>query len=135
MEQQTGGYIGRRRIEPYWYVIAVIVVILTAVFANHLVTGRTPSRIAIQIEIFDFNVFWYGIFIVSGIALGSWVTARLAMERARDDFEEYVPVAIREQPLTVLVLSGLKLDGLEVRAGVRFGEHHCPGNFTFAELG
>ena len=104
MEQQTGGFTGRRRIEPYWYVIAVIVVILTAVFANHLVTGRTPSRIAIQIEIFDFNVFWYGIFIVGGIALGSWVTARLAMERARDDFVEHVPAVIREQPLSNLKL-------------------------------
>lgn len=97
-------YTKGKRVEPYWYVIAVFGLITAIIFINHLITGITPSRIAFQIEVFNFSIFWYGIFIVGGIALGSWVTARLAAERARFDFEDHVSPELRKRPLNVLNL-------------------------------
>lgn len=104
MGQLSKIYTKGKRIEPYWYVIAVFGLIMAIIFINHLITGFTPSRIAFRLEVFNFSIFWYGIFIVLGIAMGSWVTARLAAERARVEFEERVPPDLRKRLLTSLNL-------------------------------
>jgi phosphatidylglycerol:prolipoprotein diacylglycerol transferase len=74
------------------------------VLINHLRTGQTPSRVAIHIEAFDFDIFWYGILIIGGVALGSYVTARLAAERAKWVFEESVPTKLRRISLSKIDL-------------------------------
>lgn len=86
-----------RRIEPYWYAIILVLALAGGLFAYHLATGDTPPRAAIIL--FGFPIYWYGIWIVTGIALGSWVVARLATARALRAFEATVPVAVRERPL------------------------------------
>ncbi len=86
-----------RRIEPYWYAIILVLALAGGLFAYHLATGDTPPRAAIIL--FGFPIYWYGIWIVTGIALGSWVVARLATARALRAFEATVPVAVRERSL------------------------------------
>jgi hypothetical protein len=86
-----------RRIEPYWYPIALIGVVAAALFAYHLATGFMPPRAAVTI--LGFPIYWYGIWIVTGVALGAWVVARLATERARRIFEGAVPADVRALPL------------------------------------
>jgi phosphatidylglycerol:prolipoprotein diacylglycerol transferase len=86
-----------RRIEPYWYPIALIGVVAAALFAAHLAMGYMPPRVAL--DIFGFPIYWYGIWIVTGVALGAWVVARLAAERARRIFEGAVPLSVRALPL------------------------------------
>lgn len=86
-----------RRIEPYWYVIAAIFAVAAALYGYHLATGVTPPRAAITIA--GFAVYWYGIWIITGVALGAWVVSRLADERARQVFQAAIPVALQERPL------------------------------------
>ena len=93
-----------RRIEPYWIAIVIFGLIAAALFLYHLLSGETPSRVAIHIAALDFDVYWYGIWIVSGIALGCWVVASLAGGRARQVFDQTVPQDIQEQPLSYLGL-------------------------------
>ena len=64
-----------RRIEPYWYPIFLVLALAGGLFAYHLATGNTPPRAAITL--FGFPIYWYGIWIVTGIALGAWVVARV----------------------------------------------------------
>ena len=94
----------KKRIEPYWYLIAVFGLGATIIYINHLVTGNTPSRVALHVGFLNFDIFWYGILIVGGIGLGSYVTSRLAMERARSDFEKSVPLKLRRLPVKNLSL-------------------------------
>ena len=94
----------RPRIAPYWVAIAFFVLFAAALFLYHLISGTTPSRVAIHIDVLDFDVFWYGIWIVSGIALGCWVVAALASERAQTVFDQTVPREIQQQPLSYLGL-------------------------------
>jgi len=94
----------RLRIEPYWYVIGLFIIGAAFVYIRHLVTGQTPGRVALHIGFLDFDIFWYGIFIVGGIALGTWVVSRLAAERARLTMEEHVHAKIRRRPLSELEL-------------------------------
>jgi phosphatidylglycerol:prolipoprotein diacylglycerol transferase len=95
---------GRTRPAPYWYVIAILLLALTILYIYHLATGITPSRTAVSLNIagFDFDIYWYGILIVTGIGLGCWVVADLAGQRALALFEETVPAAVRQQPLAAL---------------------------------
>lgn len=93
-----------KHIEPYWYLIAVLILGATIIYINHLVTGNTPNRVALHVGFINFDIFWYGILIVGGIGLGSYVTARLAMERAQSDFEEVVPLKLRKLPVGNLSL-------------------------------
>jgi phosphatidylglycerol:prolipoprotein diacylglycerol transferase len=74
-------------------------------YGYHLATGYTPPRAAV--DLFGFPLYWYGIWIVTGIGLGSWVVARLAAERARRAFEATVSPELRDRPL---VESGLSVD-------------------------
>ena len=94
----------RPQIAPYWYVIIFLLLVTGAIYIYHLVTGNTPSRVAIHIEALDFDIFWYGIWIVGGIALGSWVVASLAKERGIKLFNKSVPFKVRQRPLTSLEL-------------------------------
>jgi phosphatidylglycerol:prolipoprotein diacylglycerol transferase len=93
-----------RRVEPYWYPIVLILLVAAALFGVHLATGFTPPRAAF--DIFGFPVYWYGIWIVTGVALGAWVVARLAAERARRVFAATVPAEVRERPLAEAGLPG-----------------------------
>jgi hypothetical protein len=45
-------------------------------------------------------VYWYGIIIVSGIALGAWIVSRLAWQRWREAFLTAVPSPLHTLPLT-----------------------------------
>jgi phosphatidylglycerol:prolipoprotein diacylglycerol transferase len=86
-----------RRIEPYWYVIALILALAGGLYAYHLATGVTPPRAAVTI--LGVPIYWYGIWIVTGVALGAWVVARLAADRARRSYEAAVPPEVRARPL------------------------------------
>lgn len=107
-----------RRIEPYWYPITLILLVAAGLFGYHLATGFTPPRAAVNL--FGFPIYWYGIWIVTGIALGTWVVSRLATERGRRVFEAAVPAAMREKPLAeaglperaAALLAGRKIDTL-----------------------
>lgn len=104
MSKKSKSTVSRFRIQPFWYVIGLFILGALIVFINHLVTGQTPSNVAITIEVFNFDIFWYGIIIIGGIGLGSWVTATLAAEWAREDFNKTVPEKIQKRPLTKLEL-------------------------------
>ncbi len=107
-----------RRIEPYWYPIALILLVAAGLFGYHLATGVTPPRAAVNL--FGLPIYWYGIWIVVGVALGAWVVARLAAERGRRVFEVVVPAAVRDRPLAEAdlperaagLLAGQKLETL-----------------------
>ncbi|MCA9951856.1 MAG: prolipoprotein diacylglyceryl transferase [Anaerolineales bacterium] len=92
----------RINIAPYWYAIVAFLLLAAGIYANHLLTGVTPSRVAIHIPWVEFDVFWYGIWIVGGIALGCWVVASLARERGERLFRQTVPIKLRKRPLTSL---------------------------------
>jgi len=92
----------RIQIEPYWFIVAGLIAVGAALFIYHLVSGNTPDRAAITISAFNFDIFWYGIILVSGIALGAYVTSRLAKERAELTFQETVPQELRRVTLTSL---------------------------------
>lgn len=91
-----------KRLEPYWYAIGLFVVIAGGLFVYHLVTGVTPPRAAITI--LGFPIYWYGLWIIGGVALGAWVVSRLAATRAVETFEAAVPLESREIPLTEIGL-------------------------------
>ncbi len=112
----------RRRIEPYWYLIAVFALIMGIIFVDHIATARTPSRVAFHLDIFNLDVFWYGIFIVAGIALGAWVTATLASDWAEAKFDENVPWKLRTKPLTTLDLNDEMIQSLKKRKVNNLGE-------------
>ncbi|MFO7663276.1 MAG: prolipoprotein diacylglyceryl transferase [Chloroflexota bacterium] len=86
-----------KRLEPYWYAIGLFIIIAGALFIYHLATGNTPPRAALTI--FGFPIYWYGIWIVTGVALGAWVASRLAAGRAEGVFTDSVPAAIRDLSL------------------------------------
>jgi len=92
----------RIQIEPYWFIVAGLIAVGAALFIYHLVSGNTPDRAAITISAFNFDIFWYGIILVSGIVLGAYVTSRLARERAELTFQETVPQELRRETLTSL---------------------------------
>jgi len=71
--------------------------VAAGLYGYHLATGITPPRAAFTV--LGFSVYWYGIWIITGVTLGAWVVSRLADERARRMFDTIVPVAVRERPL------------------------------------
>ena len=86
-----------RRIEPYWYVIGLVLAMAGGLYAYHLATGVTPPRAAVNF--LGLPLYWYGIWIVTGVALGAWVVARLAADRAQIAYEAAVPPDVRARPL------------------------------------
>ena len=83
----------RRRIEPYWYVISLVLLALAVVYVVHLLTGFMPARAAFFV--FGLAIYWYAICILVGVSLGTWVVARLADRRARAIFAATVPAEVR----------------------------------------
>lgn len=88
-----------RRLEPYWYIIAAFLVGALALYVYHLATGFTPDRAALSIAALNWEIYWYGIIITAGIALGAYVVASLARERAVASWRAEVPAGLREEPL------------------------------------
>lgn len=93
-----------RALAPHWYVLIVLGVLGLLLYGVHLSSGYTPGRVAFTIPFLNVNVFWYGIIIMGGVALGAYVTSSLARERAVDLFTATVPANIRNRPLTKLDL-------------------------------
>lgn len=112
----------RPNIEPYWYLVALFIIGATIVYVRHLVTHQTPGRVAVHISFLDFDIFWYGILIVTGIALGTWVTSRLASERATRAMRAHVPAEIRRRPLSELPLSDEIAGAFEKRSLTTLGQ-------------
>lgn len=94
----------KHNFEPYWIPITAFLVIALGLYAYHLNTGWVPDRVAIRIEALNFNIYWYGVIIISGVVLGTYVTSRVAKEWAVRIFEEAVPIAVRRQPAADLDL-------------------------------
>ncbi|MFL7839447.1 MAG: prolipoprotein diacylglyceryl transferase [Candidatus Promineifilaceae bacterium] len=92
-------------IAPYWVAIALVALFAIALFLYHLTSGTTPSRVALHIEALDFDIYWYGIWIIGGVVLGCWVVASLASERARAIYNQTVPLEIQQQSLSFLGFS------------------------------
>ena len=60
----------RPHIEPYWYLIVPLLLVTAVLFINQLLTGKTPNRVAISIPSLNFDIYWYGIWIVGGDCSG-----------------------------------------------------------------
>lgn len=115
----------KRRIEPYWYVIALLLVIMAALFGAHLTTGWMPNRVAFTLPVVGLSVYWYGVVIMGGVILGCYVVASLAEQRARRLFTSDVPDTIRKQPI-----DQLKLDS-EIIAIVRKAKIQTIGELLY----
>ncbi len=92
----------KRKVEIYWIIIAVFLTIVGGLYIYHLITGQTPDRVALSLG--GFEIYWYGICIVGGIALGAYVVSRLAAERGTAVFVKEVPYNTRKQLLDNLDL-------------------------------
>ncbi|MBX3059108.1 MAG: prolipoprotein diacylglyceryl transferase [Anaerolineae bacterium] len=123
MRQQLSNWQQRLGVEPYWYLILGGLLLVTILFINHLRTGNTPAATAVVIPVLNLPIFWYGIFIVGGIALGGYVVSRLANERAVALFNEVVPASVQGQDTAVL--------GLSAELSLKLNQRHIT---TFGEL-
>lgn len=92
------------RVAAYWYVIVLWSVLALTLLLAHWLAGYMPGRVALRIAALDFDIYWYGVWIVGGIALGAFVVAELARARATAVFQQHVPLAVRQIPLTALDL-------------------------------
>lgn len=88
----------------YWTLIGLGLLAAAALFIYHLATGYTPNATAVTIPILNAPIYWYGICIMGGIALGAYVIASIAAERAEALFLATVPPHVRERPLATLNL-------------------------------
>jgi phosphatidylglycerol:prolipoprotein diacylglycerol transferase len=73
-----------RKVEPYWYIILVIALVTGGIYANHLNTHETPSRVAITLPLVDLPIYWYGVLIVGGIMLGAYTVTFEIRRRGLD---------------------------------------------------
>ncbi len=90
------------RIAWQWVVMALWVVALAGLFAYHLWTGTMPPATAFSL--LGLPVYWYGILIVGGIALGASFVSRLAWQRWREAFLAAVPADVMHLPITAVSL-------------------------------
>lgn len=90
------------KIEPYWYAIIFMGVLLGANYIYHLAAGRTPDRVFLRLG--GINLYWYGFLITTGIVLGAYVSARIIRERAVKSLNRCVPAELRQKPVTTLKL-------------------------------
>jgi phosphatidylglycerol:prolipoprotein diacylglycerol transferase len=104
MSETDPRFQARTGIEPYWPLIALFLILAAALYIYHLATGQTPDRAAFSIPIVELDVYWYGVWIVSGVALGGFVVSRLALRRARACFAAVVPAAVQQVPVASLAL-------------------------------
>lgn len=105
-------------IAPYWYPILFLLLVVTSLFANHLWTGAVPNRVAFRIPAFDFDVYWYGIWIVAGIGLGAYVVSYLARERGVAVLARHVPEAVQQKPVADLALPA-EIERILLKRGIR----------------
>lgn len=105
---------------PYWYVIVLFLLGGLGLYVYHVATGFTPSRVAISA--LDFNVYWYGILITFGIALGAYVVADLVWQRAIELFHQSVPAPIRQRDLEETTLAADLLKTLEANGLQELGD-------------
>lgn len=93
--------------EPHWLIIILFWLIMGGVYVAHLSTGWMPDRAALHLNLFgsDFPVYWYGIVIMIGVAVGASVTAYLVHQRGVKALEQTVPASIRQKDLVWLNLS------------------------------
>ncbi len=117
----------RRHIPPYWYLIIFFLLVAATLLVVHWLTGTTPNRVAIHIAALNFDIYWYGIWIVGGIALGAYVVSELARERATAVFQHHVPATIRQIPLTDLDLPD------EIQAILAKQKLHTLGDVLFQQ--
>ena len=103
LEGEGSKLLRRPKIEFYWIAIVVWSVALAVLFGYHLWTAQMPSATAVSI--FGLPVYWYGIIIVAGIALGAIIVSRLSWERWRQTFLAAVPDEVRALPVTAVPLS------------------------------
>ena len=103
LEGEGSKLLRRPKIEFYWIAIVVWSVALAMLFGYHLWTDQMPSATAVSI--LGLPVYWYGIIIVAGIALGAIIVSRLSWERWRQTFLATVPEAVRVLPVTAVSLS------------------------------
>lgn len=92
-----------RRLPRFWFIIAGFSLAVAIVYGYHLATGNMPSRVALSI--FGLDIYWYGIVIVTGIAVGAYVAAFLADERGREIFDTAVSTSLRNRPISSLRLT------------------------------
>ncbi len=102
MQDKLDSLENRLGFRVYWLIIGLGLLIVGIIFINHLRTGVTPDNTAVTI--FGLPVFWYGVVIMAGIALGAYVVSRLARDRATAVFNELVPPEARNRPLDSLSL-------------------------------
>jgi phosphatidylglycerol:prolipoprotein diacylglycerol transferase len=112
----------RLHIAPYWVAIALVGLFALTLFLYHLISGTTPNRVALHIEALDFDIYWYGIWIIGGVVLGCWVVASLASNRALAVFDRTVPLEIQKQQLSYLGLSEEMQQKLVKRGVENWGE-------------
>jgi phosphatidylglycerol:prolipoprotein diacylglycerol transferase len=104
--------------KPYWILVILFAVGALSLYLYHLATGFTPDRVAFSIETFGLDIYWYGIIITAGIALGAYVVAELAFERAVEAWRAEVPDALRQEPIASLSLAEA-LEAALARNGIR----------------
>lgn len=93
----------KKKIALYWFLIGFFLLIAGGLYLYHLLTGQTPDRVAFSLGD-GFEVYWYGICIVGGIALGAYVVSCLAGDRGTAVFRQQVPVKIQNKPISSLQL-------------------------------
>ena len=123
----------RLGIKLYWFLIVGLLLVVGVIFANHLITGRTPSATAVSIG--SFSVYWYGIFIVRGIALGAYVVSDLASDRAIRLFTQSVSAKIQSVAITALNFPETIQQSLQKLKIARVGQFLLAWGFSPANLG
>ena len=92
----------RPKIELYPVLMAIWAVALVVLFVTHLWTGSMPGPEAF--DVLGLPVYWYGILLVGGIALGAYIVSRLAWQRWRAAFLAAVPEGVMGLPVTAVSL-------------------------------
>lgn len=125
----------RQGVEPYWYVIALFLLGAGILYIYHVSSQYTPDRLALEIEAFDFGIYWYGIIITGGIALGSYVVSRLARDRALQLLDDEVPEGVQSRSIQELGLPSEVEEILERSDAHTVGDVLLRGAFGPASLG
>lgn len=133
MQEKIQNFNERVGIKPYWYLIVGLLLIVGVIFVNHLVTGWMPQATAVSIG--GFSIFWYGIFIVGGIALGAYVVADLATDRALREFNRTVPHKIQQLLIAVLNLPEAIQSALQKLKITKIGDLLLHWGFSPKNLG
>lgn len=116
------------------YVVGLIVVIMILILGNHYRTDQTPDPTAFTLPVLNLPVYWYGIVVMSSIALATWVVSRLLHTQAIIEFERAISAEIRNRSLTTLNLSPTLIDKLKTKKISTIGEWLWQSSFAAATL-